>query len=175
MEHLTALIRLITDGGWRVGFLLATGGLGVIGAHRFGIPEPGVVAPYLGIATMCATAGTAFTVVSVAAHVTSKIIAAFRSQRVEKTYQDRHRQEVMENFQTLNFDELADLRDILKSGRTRVGVPKCSRGWRLVEKGILHHVAGGAAEPICQVPDVLLNEKDELVIALDALFTKVRS
>jgi hypothetical protein len=172
MDHLTGLIRLLAEGGWRFGVPLALFGFAVIAAHRYDLPEPGAVAPYLGLATLVAVGGVAFTAVSVTTQLVAAAYTSIRSRLASKAYQRERDGELRANLQTLSFDELDSLAGILRSGRQRVVVSNLNDAWGLVQKGILRKVSGNPLEPICEVPALLLADKDELLVAIEMALRK---
>ncbi|MCC8975159.1 hypothetical protein [Bradyrhizobium brasilense] len=163
METVTSLIKLLAEGGWRLGVLLLLGSGAVILAHQLGLPEPGVLASYLGWASLGFIAGASITAVSAVAGIVSAVQRAITKALATKRYAGEKRKELEANLSSLSPEEVLLLVDIVESGVIRFKVSRLSPAYALLEKGILYRVDYSATEPMCEVPKLLRDERDQFI------------
>lgn len=169
MDHANTLIRLLSEGGWRLGLPLALIGFLVLLAHKTGLPEPGAVAPFVGWATLAAIAGTAFTLVSIITHTLTAVANKIRAIGNQRREQREFDENIQANLQALSPAELLRLREILASGQNRVQVSVLNDAWGLVQKGILRQVSGSLDAPVCEVPSILITHRTEIVSGIESV------
>jgi hypothetical protein len=159
MDQVAAVIRLLSEGGWRLGVPLTIVGALVLVAHRQGLPEACAVAPYVGWATLGLIAGIAFTVTSAVAGMISLYGQRRARRRIES--------DLRANLSALLPRERATLLEILRSGQVRLKVHITSVDHALLEKGVLRPVDQNTVNRMCEVPKFLRDNRVAIIRELE--------
>ncbi|MHC1947290.1 hypothetical protein IF803_23195 [Bradyrhizobium sp. UFLA06-06] len=134
-------------------------------AHRFGLPEPGVLASYVGWATLSFIAGASITAMSMVAGIVSAIQRAVRGSQAKTRHAKEQWEEIEANMSSLTPGEFLLLADLLERNSVRLKVHILSQAYKLVEKGVLYQVDYSGVEPMCEVPKLLRDQKAPIIAA----------
>ena len=163
MEQALILLRWAVDAAWRVSIVLAVFGALVIAAHKAEWPEPNVLAPWIGLATVAFLLGIALAVMSACAWIALKI--SVMPQKI--MWKIRRRSYLRASVQSLDREEFVILRELLASGQRQVQTHTKSRAYSLVQKGVLDIVSATPSQFICEVPRPLFKDRKRLIQAID--------
>ena len=154
---------MLIDSTWRISIPLAIACAAVLALHRLGLPEPGMLAPYLVWVTFGLVAGVSFSLVSAGVGIASAVSEARYRRRSKKAVLSN----LQANVQSLSREEFFLLAELLQ-GPPRFQVHYFSNGWRLIEKGVLQVVGGrvgrGSA-PMCEIPAQLRQHAPDILAA----------
>lgn len=170
-ESLAAIIRSALDSGWRLGSLLFVGGSLFLLAHRFGFPEPRVLAEWVAWAGVSLIVGATLLLTSSMIKVFEWIgqrSTARKKKAVAAAHAEALERSIGLNISTLRPEQAGILLELLRDPRQRFEIPFNSGAYALIERHILvtKQSLSHSNSYLCELHPTVVARRDMLIEGL---------